>query len=659
MDTLQKQQINIVYDIETIKGHFLFVGYNIDSKKWIQFSIWKKQNQLLDLIKFLEFFKNANYIGYNNLNFDGQVIEYIWRNYENFLNLSNLEISSLISTFASDVINDTNFGKFPPYQESNLTFRQIDLFKIAHYDNKNRRVGLKRLEYEMDMDNVEELPVPVNKISFTKEEAKDLVDYCYHDVKATYLFYKHLTGDVEHETYKNVNQLEIRDSLSEEFKEDFTNYSESKYGDEILKLLYSKELGCDYKELPRKGTFRKKLRFKDGIPYYVKFNNLEFKKLLNTLKKTELPVDGNFEYNIIIDNNTITVGSGGLHNIIENKVYESNDEYIILDADVSSYYPATILNNEYSPKHLNKKAFLRAYKWAFDKRIELKPLSKKDKKIAGIVLGYKNALNSSYGKMGDMQNWLYDPQQRLNICIAGQLSLLMLTEMLHEKGIQTIMQNTDGLSVYCKKTDVDLFYSICNEWIKITNYILEYKEYKAMYFLSVNDYIAIDIDNNVKYKGSFLISTDLHKNKSNRIIPLALKEYFINKKNVEDFINNYSNIYDFCARSTAGNTFYHATYNKDGSEIKLPKLIRYYTAKKGVNIMKTVKEGNDTNAKNTNVKPADKLKTILNKVENVEYHLSNIDRQWYIDEVNKIIYRLETGKKPKDIFKDPNQLSLF
>lgn len=651
--------MNICYDLETIKGNFLFVGYNPDEDNWIQFSIWEKENQLLDLIKFLEENKDANYIGYNNLNFDGQVVEYIWRNYENFLNLTNLEVSSLISTFASDVINDTNFGKFPPYQESNLTFRQIDLFKINHHDNKNLRIGLKRLEYEMDMDNIEELPVPVDKISFTDEENKELIEYCYHDVKATYLFYKHLTGDVEHETYKNVNQLEIRNSLSEEFKQDFTNYSESKYGDEILKLLYSKESGCDYKELPRKGTFRKKLRFKDGIPNYIKFNNLEFKKLLTTLKKTELPVDGNFEYNVIIDGNKITVGSGGLHNVIENKVYESNDEWVILDADVSSYYPATILNNEYAPKHLNKNAFLRAYKWAFDKRIELKPLSKKDKKIAGIVLGYKNALNSSYGKMGDIQNWLYDPQQRLNICIAGQLSLLMLTEMLHEKGIQTIMQNTDGLSVYCKRTDIDLFYSICNEWIKITNYILEYKEYKAMYFLSVNDYIAVDIDNIVKYKGDFLVNTDLKKNKGNRAIPLALKEYFINKRNVEEFINSYNNIYDFCARSSAGNTFYHATYNKDGSEIKLPKLIRYYTSKKGVNIMKMVKEENDTNAKDTNVKPADKLKTIINKVENVEYHLSNIDRQWYIDEVKKIIYRLETGKKPKDVFKDPNQLSLF
>lgn len=133
--------MNICYDLETIKGNFLFVGYNINEDKWIEFSIWEKENQLLDLIKFLEENKDANYIGYNNLNFDGQVVEYIWRNYENFLNLTNLEVSSLISTFASDVINDTNFGKFPPYQESNLTFRQIDLFKIAHYDNKNRRVG--------------------------------------------------------------------------------------------------------------------------------------------------------------------------------------------------------------------------------------------------------------------------------------------------------------------------------------------------------------------------------------------------------------------------------------------------------------------------------------------------------------------------------------
>jgi len=43
------------------------------------------------------------------------------------------------------------------------------------------------------------------------------------------------------------------------------------------------------------------------------------------------------------------------------------------------------------------KEFLRGYKTMFEKRLELKPLAKKDKKIAGIVGALKLAVNSVYG----------------------------------------------------------------------------------------------------------------------------------------------------------------------------------------------------------------------------------------------------------------------
>jgi hypothetical protein len=651
--------MNIIYDIETIKGNFLFVAYHVEEKKWYQFSIWQKENQLIELIRFLELFKEGNYIGYNNVNFDGQVIEYIWRNYESFLNLNNLEISSKISLFASDVIHDTNYGKFPPYQESNLTFRQIDLFKIAHYDNKNRRVGLKRLEYEMDMDNIEELPTPVNKETFTDEENQELIDYCYHDVNATYLFYKHLIGDIEHELYKGRNEIQTREVLSEKFGFDCTNYSNSKYGDEIVKHLYAKNSGVEISDLPKKGTFRKILKFKSGIPDYVKFEDKKLQDFLKRMKIKEINATDDFEEKINFDGQIHTFALGGIHNEIDSKSYESDDEYLIIDADVTAYYIKTLLNNEYAPKHLNKKVFVNSYQWIYDERTKLKPLAKKDNKIAGEVAGYKEAGVSVYGKLGDIQNWMYDPQARLNICIAGELSILMLIEQQAKIGNHCIMSNTDGATFLVKRKEVDKFYEICNNWCNLTEYQLEYFEFQYIYFLSVNHYIGVKSDGELKQKGVFATDTLLHKNKSNRIIPLALKEYFINKKDVTEFVNNYNRIYDFCARSSAGNTFYHATFNKDGSEVKLPKLIRYYTAKKGINIMKMVKEDNTTNAKNTNVKPADKLKCILNKVENEEYHLSNIDRQWYIDEINTIIYRLETGRKPKNIFKDPNQLSMF
>jgi DNA polymerase elongation subunit (family B) len=45
------------------------------------------------------------------------------------------------------------------------------------------------------------------------------------------------------------------------------------------------------------------------------------------------------------------------------------------------------------------KEFLVGYRKMFDKRLDLKPLAKTDKKIKGIVGALKLAVNSVYGKL--------------------------------------------------------------------------------------------------------------------------------------------------------------------------------------------------------------------------------------------------------------------
>ena len=87
---------------------------------------------------------------------------------------------------------------------------------------------------------------------------------------------------------------------------------------------------------------------------------------------------------------------GGLHSENRPEIFEADNEYEIIDWDVSSMYPATIINNGRYPAHLGKE-FLSGYKKMFEKRLRLKPLSKNDKKIAGIVGALKLAVNSAYG----------------------------------------------------------------------------------------------------------------------------------------------------------------------------------------------------------------------------------------------------------------------
>jgi len=56
-------------------------------------------------------------------------------------------------------------------------------------------VSLKRLEFEMDLENIEEMPVHHSKVNLTKQDIAITREYCRNDVHATYEFYKITTGN--------------------------------------------------------------------------------------------------------------------------------------------------------------------------------------------------------------------------------------------------------------------------------------------------------------------------------------------------------------------------------------------------------------------------------------------------------------------------------
>jgi hypothetical protein len=174
------------------------------------------------------------------------------------------------------------------------------------------------------------------------------------------------------------------------------NYSDSKIGDEMIKKFYCLEKSISYSDLPKKGYFRKEINLRNCIADYVIFQTEQLKKFLSRIKKTKLGLMDDFKETVVFYGNSYTFAKGGLHTENSPKIFEADDDHLIVDWDVSSYYPAIIINNSRYPHHLGRE-FLSGYKKMFDKRLELKPLAKKDKKIKGIVGALKLAVNSVYG----------------------------------------------------------------------------------------------------------------------------------------------------------------------------------------------------------------------------------------------------------------------
>ena len=625
--------------------------------KSFQVSKWK--NQLDSFVRYTEANADAYWVGYNNLRFDSQVVEWILRNYDNWHELSNLEITAKIAQKAADVIHDANYDVFPEYRENELTLKQIDLFKIHHYDNKNRMVSLKRLEFEMDLENIEEMPIHHTKINMTKEEVELTIDYCYNDVDATYEFYKVTLGETDHPLYKGDNRIELRQDIEEEFGIPCLNYSDSKIGDEMIKKYYCSEKGIDYKELPKKGYFRKSIDVKNCIAKYVTFETPQLKEFLKKINKMQLGLQDDFKEHIDFYENVYSFMKGGLHTENKPKVFEADEEYEIIDWDVSSYYPAIIINNGKFPAHLGKE-FLRGYKQMFDKRLELKPLAKKDKRIKGIVGALKLAVNSVYGKSSDMQNWIYDRQLTMFTTITGELSLMMLIEKYETNGIHVISANTDGVTIKIKKALIPLMHEINEAWSDLTQYELERTDYSKIIFSTVNDYLAIMTNGEIKKKGDFLTDFELHKNKSARIVPIALERYFVHGIPVDETIRNHTNLYDFCLRQKATRSFHYEGTNRITGEVTVyNKLIRYYISTDGEKILKVKNPECQTRAAAVSqIEAGEWVCKVCNylpkrsKVDNVNY-------DYYIEKANRIITKVKTeGKRIKTVY-IPNQLNLF
>lgn len=655
----------LIHDIETLKECFFIGIYDPKEDKSYEFGVNQWENSLDGLVKFCESHKNYHFVGYNSLRFDSQVIEWILRNCDGWHNLTGLEICAKIYQKAQDIIDDGNYDVFPEYSEFNLSLKQIDLMKVSHFDNKMRRVSLKRLEFEMDLENIEEMPIPHNKKDITWEDILTIKSYCHNDIYATFEFWKFILGEVEHPLYKQNNQIVLRQDIETEFKIPCMNFSNAKIGDEIIKKYYCEEKGITYKQLPKKGIFRKQIELKYCIPKHISFKT---KLLQDFLKETKLKIlqrDEDFIRTIEFYGQKYTFAKGGLHNVINGKIYESDEENDLVDIDVSGFYPGIIINNSYYPFHLGKE-FLVGYSKVYFRRIELKPLAKKDKRIKGIVLGLKEAGNCPYGKSSDLQSWLYDKQMTLATCLTGEFSLLMLIEECELKGIKCIMANTDGATFIIPKTKYEEFCKIKEEWrqktsVKLT-YELEEVKYQKMVFSTVNDYIAIKQDekdpDRVKLKGDFMKDFELHKNHSARICPIALEKYYVDGIPIETTIKEHKNIYDFAIRQKASKDFHYEGIGKDGKTI-YNKLIRYYVSNTGEKLLKIKNPSCTTNAADiSQVEAGEWICYVCNHLKK-DHPTDNINFFYYIEKCQGIIDKIKLEGK-KAVKKQPlNQMSLF
>lgn len=359
------------------------------------------------------------------------------------------------------------------------------------------------------------------------------------------------------------------------------------------------------------------------------------------------------EYQIELNGTTYTIAFGGIHsNESPRKIIPKENE-ILRDADISSQYPNAIFKRKLYPSHLGEE-WLISYGELIKKRISAKKNNQKS-----ISEALKLALNGAYGKTREITSWMYDPEVTYKCTIGNQFEILMLIDSLEKNGIHCVSANTDGILCLFDKSLDEKYYEICDEWEnKVGNNKLgklEYTDYKAIYQTSVNDYFSIKTNGEVKKKGDFTTDFELYKNKSARIIPLTIEQYILNNVDIEEYVKNHNNIFDFCiGKKAKGDSKILSFNSKTGEEQLLQKVNRYYISDDGENLIKRLPPlpnkkvtkqidifGNvDTGIRESELEAGWKSK-VFNKYIKKEMKDYKINYNYYINKIREIINKFE------------------
>ena len=625
-------------DYETLSNCFIAVFEDIKSEHTETFICHKSQNDILEFITFLE--RNITlgewHVSFNGLSFDSQITEYILRDKDQLLEQDGDTIAKFIYQKAQETIENSNNGDFAKFSPKNLSIRQIDVFKLNHWDNPAKRSSLKWIQYTMDWHNIMDMPIH-HTTEVTVDQIPEIIIYCKNDVKST-----------KQIMMLSKSNIDLRGTLTEEYGIDLYSASEPRIAKDLFLHFLSNATGIKKWDLKQMRTSREQIIFKDIILPYINFKTATFQNLLKKFQDVILypnQTKGGFKYSAQYKGVKTDYGLGGIHGARQSKVYNSTEDMIIMSSDVVSFYPNLAIRNKWAPAHLPKEEFCDQYEWFFEER---KKIPKKDPKN----YVYKIVLNSTYGLSNDENSFLYDPQFTMRITINGQLSLTMLYEMICEgiPGALPLMQNTDGLETMIPREHVDKYMEICSRWEEITNLQLEHDKYSKIVLGDVNNYIAISEEGKSKCKGRFEYDNlALHKNKSFLIVPKALYAYFVDGVKPEKFIKENLNIFDFCGGvKIKGNWMFTEKKIENGeySETKLQETIRYYISNKGSKIIKT----NRGDKREIQVEAGKWLQSTMINYEEKPFEKYDINYDYYLEKVKKEIESLEPST---------NQLSLF
>ena len=598
-----------VFDIECYPNYFLIAFQSVITNKIIYFEL--APGIALHVEKLRWVMEHLCIISFNGYNYDMPIAALALAGKTNAQLQHATEEIILRNARPADVLK--------MYKTKALKSNHIDLIEVAPL-----RASLKIYSGRLHCPRMQDLPfVPGTVLSF--EQAAIVRWYCCNDLNNTALLYHELE-----------EQIKLRETLGKEYGVDLRSRSDAQIAETVISHEVAKLNGARSKrpEIPP-GT-----RFKYNLPSFVQYSSDAMRWVLELVRNVDFIVSESGEVGmppelkdlaIPIGQGLYRMGIGGLHSSEQKAAHFADENTMLVDRDVASYYPSIILNQGLFPQHLGV-AFLHVYRQLVTRRLHAKNTG--DKVTADSI---KITINGGFGKFGSPYSILYSPHLLIQVTITGQLCLLMLIERMETAGIPVVSANTDGLIIKCPKTRQNDMDAVVRQWEQDTSFQTEETQYRAVFSRDVNNYIAIKNEGGnpkkkylderlgVKAKGAYCErgsagNSVLSKNPTALICTDAVLTFLTTGIPVPETIRACCDVSRFVVvRSVTGGAV------KDG--IYLGKSIRwYYAVGEGGEII-YAKNGNKV-PRTDNAKPLMDLPTLLPE---------DIDYAWYEQEAYSML----------------------
>lgn len=285
----------------------------------------------------LLFVRRTRIVSFNGTNYDMPMIALALAGATNAA-LKRASDEIILSDLRSWQFYDKYNCKMPNYID------HIDLMEVS--PGSPQKPSLKMYAGRLHSKNMIDLPFDPDQ-PLSDQDIPVLERYHDNDLLVTDQLYEELLPDCE-----------LRAAMSDTYGMDLRSKSGPQIAEAVIRAEIEKYTGRRLEKPEVKSGL-----FRYHPPAFLKFQGAEMQAMFERVCNAQFVVghDGVVKMpttladaTVVLGESTYRMGIGGLHSSESSVSHYSDDEYVLIDRDVTSYYPNIILGTGLFPKHLGK-----------------------------------------------------------------------------------------------------------------------------------------------------------------------------------------------------------------------------------------------------------------------------------------------------------------